>query len=494
MNALALVIGSAAYREKPLTNAVNDANDFASKLRNLNFIVKELTDCEGLAFINKVEEFEKELPNYDVGLFYFAGHAIQIDGENYLASIDTPFSEENTTKYYSCPLSRVIDAMQNEKTSIKILILDACRDNPFCNRGIANNGLAPVYAPKGTIIAFSTSPGEKAKDSGAETGRNSIYTGALLKHIEDPEIPIEAFFKRVRTTVFTLSKGKQTSWEHTSLIGNFYFNPKQFVQVTNSPYCHECIADENLHASGCEVDEIIMDLKSHNWPMQNRAVKSLESISYKCITSDFLFLLGRNLLQTAEGGEFFTVEIFKSRLSKWLSRYMFHDGINDVLNGILFEIYFNARGAFRETNFKSKYIDEIFQLAESGEFEKSFRFISEQLSPFREFLLYIPSKAQAKVAIEVNLDEISDGQDSPSLKKDFHLRSIKHDNFELLDLQVMDRERDDDRGVSLDTFEKQVCRSLCIPSYKLSLTLNVSRNSIGYVRIPWNLLFVKQKQ
>jgi uncharacterized caspase-like protein len=99
---------------------------------------------------------------------------------------------------------------------------------------------APIFAPKGTIIAFSTSPGEKAMDYGA--GRNSIYTGSLLNHINDTNVPIEDFFKRVRTSVFTLSNGKQTSWEHTSLIGNFLFqfraiNSLDRTSLQNRAYC-----------------------------------------------------------------------------------------------------------------------------------------------------------------------------------------------------------------------------------------------------------------
>ena len=132
-------------------------------------------------------------------------------------------------------LNHVMDRMHKASPRIKILILDACRNNPFRNaRMVATEGLAPIHAPKGSIIAFSTSPGETARDDGF--GKNSIYTGALLKHINEPEVPIEAFFKRVRETVSGYTKQKQTSWEHTSLIGEFSFNSGQLTHSEKVPY------------------------------------------------------------------------------------------------------------------------------------------------------------------------------------------------------------------------------------------------------------------
>lgn len=125
------------------------------------------------------------------------------DGINYLAPVDSEFKSESQMKYHAYPLNLIMDHMEKSNALIKILILDACRDNPFQKTRGIQSGLAPVYAPKGTILAFSTSPGERAKDGGA--GRNSLYTGALLTHIDDENIQIEEFFKRVRTTVHTVS-------------------------------------------------------------------------------------------------------------------------------------------------------------------------------------------------------------------------------------------------------------------------------------------------
>lgn len=204
MNACALVIGNANYTldKDKLINALNDAEDFSRKLSNLGFIVKTVTDCSVETFDREIRAFRTELEKFDVGLFYFSGHGLQIDGKNYLTAIDTGFDDEMSVKHNSIALDEVIDYMQKAKPSIKVLILDACRDNPLQNKYRSGNiqGLAPIHAPKGTIIAFSTSPGEKAMDYGA--GRNSIYTGSLLNQINDLNIPIEDFFKRVRTSVF----------------------------------------------------------------------------------------------------------------------------------------------------------------------------------------------------------------------------------------------------------------------------------------------------
>ena len=212
--------------------------------------MRKTINCNNEHFERDVRSFSDDLKSYDVGLFYFSGHGLQIDGQNYLTSLDTNFSDSISVKHTSIPLKEVMDYMQNDKTLIKILILDACRNNPLPERG-TNLGLAPIYAPKGTIIAFSTSPGETAMDYGA--GKNSIYTGSLLNHIDDRNIPIEDFFKRVRTSVYTLSNGKQTSWEHTSLIGNFCFNSGQLIHSPKIPYREDCVIDKTFESHGTKI-------------------------------------------------------------------------------------------------------------------------------------------------------------------------------------------------------------------------------------------------
>lgn len=491
MNALALVIGNAKYalEKDKLVNAVNDAEDFGKKLLNLGFIVRTVTDCNRETFDREIRDFGQELKNFDVGLFYFSGHGLQIEGKNYLTSIDTSFADDVSAKHTSFPLDEIIDYMQKANPIIKILILDACRDNPLPNqyRSIQEQGLAPIHAPKGTIIAFSTSPGERAMDYGS--GRNSIYTGSLLNHIDDTNIPIEDFFKRVRTSVFTLSNGKQTSWEHTSLIGDFYFNSGQLIHSVELPYKQEYIADENFQSTGSDIDSVIQDLKSHNYYTQKPALERLGRIQPNTIDDSSLFLLGRNILQTAIGGEFTANSIIKN-LDTWLPKYSTGE-TNHVLNGILFEIYFNSKGQFRQTNFKNDFIDDIFKLQTNEKYKSSFQFILKQLAPFKEFLYYYPTNPATALPIEVKFETFEYTYFDNKKRFGHKLVSIKHSEVELLE-PYEDTEYNS-ISVNFEQFVEQLRKELCVPKNMLRLSMNVKEEDIKTINIPWTLKLSRQK-
>ena len=491
MNALALVLGNANYacEKDRLINALNDADDFGQKLLNLGFVINKIQDCNKEEFERAIRQFGEDLKKYDIGLFYFSGHGLQIDGKNYLTSIDTSFADSISAKHTSFPLDEIIDYMHTANPIIKILILDACRDNPLPNqfRGILGEGLAPIYAPKGTIIAFSTSPGERAMDYGA--GRNSIYTGALLNHIDDLNISIEDFFKRVRTTVYTHSNGKQTSWEHTSLIGNFCFNSGQLIHSVDLPYKEEHIADANFISNGTEIDEIIEKLRSHDWYKQQPAIQKLLTADKKKIDESYRFLLGRNILQTALGGEFSANSIFKN-LDNWLRDWFIGDE-NHVLNGILFEIYFDSKGQFRQTNFKNGLIDEIFKLQTVKKYKKSIEFIHKQLLPFSEFIFYVPSNPSVTLPIEVTFEEINDsinGKDKTIHK----LTSIKYQDFELMEPYT--EEIYDNITVKYSKFIENLRTLLTVPIDNLRLSLNKKEEEIKVVYMPWELKLTKRKK
>ena len=170
-----------------------------------------------------MDEFGQKLKKYDIGLFFYAGHGLQVNGSNYLIPIDAKLENENDVEYDCVRAGRILAKMESAGSSTNIVILDACRDNPFergWRRGTQGNGLAFMNAPSGSLIAYATSPGSTAADG---TGRNGLYTSALLEHIITPNITIEDVFKRVRTTVRLQSASKQIPWESTSLEGNFYF-------------------------------------------------------------------------------------------------------------------------------------------------------------------------------------------------------------------------------------------------------------------------------
>lgn len=147
MNAFALVIGNAEYSldKDKLVNAVNDAQDVSQKLLNLGFIVNKSINCDRETFDRDIRKFGEDLKKYDIGVFYFSGHGLQIEGINYLTSIDTNFEDDISAKNTSFPLSEIIEYMQRAKSIINILILDACRDNPLPNqyRGINSQGYCP---------------------------------------------------------------------------------------------------------------------------------------------------------------------------------------------------------------------------------------------------------------------------------------------------------------------------------------------------------------
>lgn len=211
----ALCIGTAQYPEAPLKNPVNDATDLSRRLEALGFSCKLCLDGSHKSMNEALKDFTSELSGAEVGLFFFAGHGMQISGENYLTAIDTDFTSETEAKYSSLSLNKVIEVLEKGDNATSIIILDACRNNPYERRWRGGEflGLAPVYAPKGTIIAYATSPGQTASDG---DNKNGAFTSALLNHVDNQNLTIEDLFKRVRNTLSAMTSGKQTSWEHTS--------------------------------------------------------------------------------------------------------------------------------------------------------------------------------------------------------------------------------------------------------------------------------------
>ncbi len=258
MNKKALCIGNASYPEETLRNPVNDTNSLSLKLSALGFACCVLRDAKIREMQEALKWFSNELSDSEVGLFFFAGHGMQIDGDNYLTAIDTDFDTETDAKFSSLPLNKVIEVLEKGNNSTSIIILDACRNNPYERRwrGVGSRGLAPVYAPKGTIISFATSPGQVALDG---DNNNGAFTAALLKHLTTQNVIIEDLFKRVRNTLSATTSGKQISWEHTSLMGDFFFNPAvvtddyiaEYSQQARADATFECVAGRPLSDITC---------------------------------------------------------------------------------------------------------------------------------------------------------------------------------------------------------------------------------------------------
>ncbi len=220
---LALVIGNSHYQSSPLSNPVNDANDIAKKLKSLGFKVILKLDANEKQMIQAIRKFGHLLRDRrGVGLFYYAGHGMQVQGENFLLPIGADILEEDEIMYESINVNRVMEKMERANSRINIVILDACRNNPF-ERSFrsASRGLAQMKSPSGTLIAFATEPGNVALDGNE---RNGIYTQNLLKHMDAENLDIGRMFRKVRSDVRSVTNNSQTPWESSSLTGDFYFN------------------------------------------------------------------------------------------------------------------------------------------------------------------------------------------------------------------------------------------------------------------------------
>ncbi len=227
---VALVIGNSAYENVPrLTNPSNDAADVAAKLKGLGFEVVEGIDLGKRDMEKRIRAFAEALSGADVGLFYYAGHGLQVDQRNFLAPIDAQLKSESDLDFEAVQLDLVLKNMvRNAATSI--VFLDACRDNPLAanlaqvGRSLdVGRGLARVEAAASMMIVYATEPGKVALDG---TGRNSPFTGALLRHIDTEGASISDVMIAVRNDVLGETSGKQRPFESASLTGQFFFKPK----------------------------------------------------------------------------------------------------------------------------------------------------------------------------------------------------------------------------------------------------------------------------
>ena len=224
---VALVIGNANYEHSPLRNPVNDARAMAVTLKSLGFEVTSACDQTQKQMKRAILDFGKALKRGGVGLFYYSGHAVQVGGNNYLMPINAMIESEVDVDIEGVRVDAVLARMESAGNRLNIVILDACRNNPFATQFKSlDRGLSVMNAPSGTLVAYATAPGSVARDG---EGENGIYTAQLIKHISQPGLTIEQVFKKVRTAVKESTGGEQIPWESTALEGDFYFNLSQGV-------------------------------------------------------------------------------------------------------------------------------------------------------------------------------------------------------------------------------------------------------------------------
>ncbi|MEP7083286.1 MAG: caspase family protein [Betaproteobacteria bacterium] len=226
---LALVVGNNNYKNAPLVNPINDARLVAKTLEGLGFEVMLRENLSLREFKAVMRQFATRLENEEgTGLLYYAGHGVQIEGRNFLLPIDVGTGDEYEVRDESVDLedtlmSRLVRARKREK----IIILDACRDNPFRsavqkNRALLARGFAQMGSEKGSLIVYSTNPGNTAEDG---TGKNSVFTELFAREIQKDGVEVGQALRAVTSAVVSTTKGRQTPWYNSSLLGEFYFKP-----------------------------------------------------------------------------------------------------------------------------------------------------------------------------------------------------------------------------------------------------------------------------
>ncbi|NNG02918.1 MAG: caspase family protein, partial [Inquilinus sp.] len=229
---VALVVGNGAYTHTPaLPNAANDGRAMAAALRGLGFEVIEGIDLDRRAMEDRLRAFARAVRGGEVGLFFYAGHGLQVDGRNYLLPVDARLEDESDLAFETLALDFVLDQL-DRSVGTGLVFLDACRDNPLSRslaRGMSatrsaaiGRGLARIDGGIGTLIAYATEPDAVALDG---DGPNSPFTTALLRHIGAPGLEVRQMLTRVRQDVIEQTRRQQVPWDHSSLTDAFYFKP-----------------------------------------------------------------------------------------------------------------------------------------------------------------------------------------------------------------------------------------------------------------------------
>ena len=453
---IALCIGNDDYQYSCLNKlecAVNDCNAIAEKLRTLNFDVKSYNNLDRDAMHTAVDDFEAQLPNYDIALFYYAGHGFECNGNNLLMPIDTNGTDRGYRDWMALKLDYVIDALEGKQTE--------------------NN------------LAFSTSPGQSA----LELNRHGVYTNALLQSIDLPRIPIENMFKHVREILSASTGRRQISWEHTSLMGNYCFNEDRIDAFAF--YSSSALADKNYYfKTDNQLYPIINGLKSHNWDMQNTAMDNISMLNFSDASANDLFVLGRNIYQSANGGAW-NAEGFVRNFS---NHSIPLEAKKHILCGMAYEIYYNRDGVLREV-FKANHYIEILRLLQTETYQMSRNFISEKLMDESERIIYIPS-SENKIELHLVCEELESKENGDII---YYIRSIYYQGINIL--YSADGTHDINiesyyyfrNASNLATLRTEIARTLVAPPDMLIVTLNIEDTNNHYFALPFSYSFRKSK-
>ena len=242
---IALVIGNSDYKVAPLKNSVNDATDISKQLKKLGFEVDTLLNVTYKQMILGINRFGKSLnQNNTVGLFFFAGHGLQINNNNFLLPLGAVIEDETDVEFEAINAARVLAKMSFNESGLNIMILDACRNNPFSRSfRSASRGLTLMRPPSGSLILYATEPGKVAADG---SGRNGLFTEKLLANINTKGIKVEEMFKQTTIEVSRVSNKKQIPWSEGVILGDFYFNANDSLSQDSPP---KIVQDKNIPGS-----------------------------------------------------------------------------------------------------------------------------------------------------------------------------------------------------------------------------------------------------
>lgn len=275
----ALVIGNSAYPRGPLRNSVNDASDIARLLEHREFDVVLLTNAEKVEMEAAIQSFGEKLAQGGVGLFFYAGHAMQIGGVNYLIPVDAAPRKEGDVQHQAIDAGLILTEMDSSHNRLNLAFFDACRDNPFVRSSrSANRGLARMIAPRGTLIAYATSPGKTANDG---EGENGIYTRHLLEQMSLPGQEMQTMFKKVRAAVERETNGAQTPEEWNRVTGDFYFTPIDFLDHDLELTAEELANYRRLLAEQQAADDRMKKLEAEKHAAIDEMEKEIEAIRRK---------------------------------------------------------------------------------------------------------------------------------------------------------------------------------------------------------------------
>lgn len=507
----ALSIGNSKYQNFPqLPNDKQDAERMSHILEDLGYKTTVLLDVCKSEIEKEIHRIAGEANVGSIIVVYFSGHGVEIDGENFLIGIDLPqitkANYKDIIKEYSISLNNIVNILDKANFSIKVIIVDACRSNPVKSIIFADDqqiellGFAPISKTSiGTFFAFSTTSGLSALPNGV-FNNNSLYTESLLKYIPE-KIPIEECFKKVRNEVYLNSGKRQLPWEHSALTTYFSLNykgytidqeseedllPNPYIKLNNQVneliyrYENDAIYEPT---DNIDINTIIEGMRSHNWYTQHTAVNTMLNIRPSDVDKEYQFLMGRNILQTAIGGEYTAESIF-NRLLQWLLKWNDKEGNNHILNGILYEMYFNSHAEFRGTSsLKSRYVDSIFSL--SNQFEPSFKYINRKLLNYVDYLYYVPSIRMQSLKVAIDAEEVEDTDFLGEKMQFYNIKGIMINNMNVL------AKHNKTHLIGYEELIKIIKYKICIDDAHLSIVwLGAKRKEDYNCMVPWNNILI----